>query len=85
MFILYFTSGCHLCDLAEQQIAQFNGTHPNAISYRKVEISEDDSLVKEYGSRIPVIQHPAIQATLDWPFNQPDLENLLKQIKLKVE
>lgn len=82
MFILYFTSGCHLCDLAEQQIAQFNASHANALAYQKVEISEDDRLVKLYGTRIPVIQHPEDEHTVDWPFDQTDLENLLKQIKL---
>jgi len=82
MFILFFTSGCHLCDLAEKQIAQFNTSCLTPVFYRKVEISEDDHLVRLYGSRIPVLKHPDFDQTIDWPFDETDLENLLKQIKL---
>lgn len=67
---LFSTAGCHLCDLAVEQIK----TLPLAaqITIDVVEIGDDEMLVEQYGVRIPVIKFPD-QSELNWPFNQNDI------------
>ncbi|MCB2426613.1 glutaredoxin family protein [Methylophaga pinxianii] len=67
---LFSTAGCHLCDLAVEQIK----TLPLAaqITVDVVEIGDDEMLVEQYGVRIPVIKFPD-QSELNWPFNQNDI------------
>lgn len=72
--ILYHTSGCHLCELAEQQIEVFKATHkPESFSTRKVDIADDGELVALYGVRIPVLKITDTGAALDWPFDADDV------------
>lgn len=67
---LFSTVGCHLCDLAIEQVK----TLPNAdqIHLQIVEIGDDDVLVEQYGVRIPVVKFPD-NSELNWPFNQNDI------------
>jgi len=64
---LFSTAGCHLCDLAIEQV----NTLPNAaqINLQIVEIGDDDLLVEQYGIRIPVLKFPD-NSELNWPFEQ---------------
>ncbi len=41
------------------------------------EIGDDDDLVAQYGTRIPVIKFPD-DSELGWPFEQSDIESKLK-------
>ena len=70
-FILYGTSACHLCEVAEVLIQQRQTAV--VLVYVKCDISESDELFARYGVRIPVLQRPD-GAELDWPFNALDLE-----------
>jgi hypothetical protein len=72
--ILYGTSACHLCEVAEALILQ----RPKAdtLAYAKCDISESDELFARYGVRIPVLQR-ADGVELDWPFSALDLEAFL--------
>ena len=70
------TSGCHLCDIAEQIIAQFQAVQP--ISYQKVDIADfDETLMMTFATTIPVILTPSKR--LNYPFSVMDLQQLLIQ------
>lgn len=71
---LYSTSHCHLCELAYSLVTQSsNNTEINLI-----EIAENETLLIQYGSRIPVLQRQDTQAELDWPFNETSIREFLK-------
>ena len=51
--VLYTTLGCHLCDQARDLLLTVNPQ----IDIHAVDIAEDDTLIAEYGERIPVLRH----------------------------
>lgn len=67
---LFTTAGCHLCDLALEQLQILQQQVP--IQLNSVEIGDVDELVAEYGTRIPVVKVPN-NAELGWPFELPEL------------
>lgn len=68
------TSGCHLCDIAEQIINQFQAVQP--ISYQYVDIADfDEALMMEFATTIPVVLTPSKR--LNYPFSVMDLQQLL--------
>ncbi|MEX0615109.1 MAG: glutaredoxin family protein [Methylophaga sp.] len=67
---LYTTAGCHLCDLALKQLHILQQQMPVALN--SIEIGDDDALVAEYGTRIPVVKVPN-NAELGWPFELSEL------------
>ncbi len=68
--ILYSTDGCHLCELAQQQLEQL------AYPFEIVDIIDDPSLVEKYGTRIPVVLNNNTQE-LGWPFELSELKTFL--------
>lgn len=76
---LYTTVGCHLCELAHQQLRQLNS---DQFTLHTIDIALDDALVKQYGTMIPVIALPD-QTTLAWPFELHDIQALLNSMLLK--
>lgn len=72
--ILYTTSGCHLCEQAEELLgpvlAYWNELGGEPLLLQPQEISESSSLLERYGLRIPVIQLAGQQNDLGWPFDQ---------------
>lgn len=68
------TTGCHLCDIAEQLLSQFQAVQP--IRYRYVDIADfDEVLMMEFATTIPVILTPSKR--LNYPFSVLDLQQLL--------
>lgn len=77
--ILYTTSGCHLCELAEQMLETLQAE--GACEWHPIEISDDDYLIEKYGVRIPVIyktsgccsnkdaNKDASKEEMGWPFS----------------
>lgn len=75
--VLFGTSGCHLCELAEQVLLQ------SVMVGWQVELSdiaEDDCLLEIYSLRIPVLRHTLSQRELDWPFDASSLANFLASV-----
>lgn len=66
--LLYTTSGCHLCETAEQLMMP--ALTARGYQLERVEISESDELMARYGTRIPVIRRPERQDELGWPFSE---------------
>lgn len=67
-FILYHTSACHLCELAEDILLPVMQQHQQVM--QRVDIADDDILLDTYGVRIPVLRHLASGNELGWPFAQ---------------
>ena len=75
-FVLYGTSACHLCELAEELLCrEAQSGIPTAVD--TVDISDSDELLDRYGTRIPVLRHPDGRE-LDWPFDPQRLRAFLK-------
>ncbi len=72
MLYLYSTSHCHLCESAQ---ALLNELNIQAVT--TVEISDNDQLLLEYGTRIPVLKREDTNTELDWPFNLTDIRLFL--------
>jgi hypothetical protein len=70
---LFSTSACHLCETAEALLVRINH---QKISWDVIEISEDELLLSEYGSRIPVLINTANGESLNWPFNEAQVIEL---------
>jgi hypothetical protein len=77
MLVLYSTLGCHLCELAEEQLAAFP-----ALDIQFLDIADSHVLVQEYGVRIPVLKNEITQEELGWPFNMQQLTLWLKRQRL---
>lgn len=68
------TSGCHLCDIAEQLMIQFQAVQP--ITYKTVDIADfSEPLMMEFATTIPVILTPTKR--LNYPFSVLDLQQLM--------
>ena len=71
---LFSTSACHLCEAAEALLVSIK--QPD-IHWNVIEISEDESLLENYGTRIPVLLNIESNQTLDWPFDRTDIIRLV--------
>jgi hypothetical protein len=79
--ILYGTSACHLCEVAEQYIQHVLALNPqtNHIEIQKVDIALNDDLVSNYGLIIPVLKRPDNQSQLQWPFSEVEIKHLISR------
>lgn len=72
--VLYGTTGCHLCELAEQQLLMFVA---QGWQVELVDIADDDTLFDRFSLTIPVLEHSASGQLLNWPFDAAALQNFL--------
>lgn len=77
-FILYGTLGCHLCELAEEQLSALMAQLPQPVEIECIDIADSDALVERYGVRIPVLRRVADDAELGWPFEDTALRDFLR-------
>ena len=70
---LYSTSHCHLCELAHALLMPL----PADITLEIIDIAEDEVLLAQYGTRIPVLHRQDCKAELNWPFDAKDVALLL--------
>jgi hypothetical protein len=75
----YTTSGCHLCEQALQVIAGVQVSSYPQLQLTQLDIADDDLLIEKYGIRIPVIQIPATDYELGWPFDGEAVTRFLEQ------
>ena len=71
--LLFGTSGCHLCEQAEQII---NDCLPNnfELTIETIDIAEQE----QYVIRIPVLYHPETKKDLGWPFDQKLVKEFIR-------
>lgn len=74
--ILMGTSGCHLCEEAEQLLQQVN----IRFSLQVVDIVEKTEYYDAYALKIPVLYHPVSERSLCWPFDSKDIGHFLKAL-----
>ncbi|WP_019673692.1 glutaredoxin family protein [Psychrobacter lutiphocae] len=68
------TSGCHLCDTANELLRLFSSVHP--IRIQQIDIADfDESLMTQFATTIPVLLTPTTQ--LKFPFSLVDLQQLI--------
>ena len=72
--LLYGTSGCHLGELAEQQLLPWL---EQGWCVELIDIADDDNLAERFALLIPVVERVSDGALLCWPFGQPDLQQFL--------
>ncbi|MCC6076234.1 glutaredoxin family protein [Pseudomonas sp. GCM10022188] len=63
---LFGTLGCHLCELAEEQLMPFVGL---GLQVELVDIAEREEWVAAYGVRIPLLRRADSGDELGWPFD----------------
>ncbi|PRA27242.1 glutaredoxin family protein [Pseudomonas poae] len=72
---LFTTLGCHLCELAEEEIMPLV---EHGLLVELVDIADSEALVEAYGLRIPVLRRVDTGAELDWPFEGEQLVAFLR-------
>lgn len=77
---LYSTEGCHLCEEAEQLLGQAMRRTRGQFEFMQSDIAQAEDLLRQYGTRIPVLKCLEGGAELDWPFTLPELENFLAHL-----
>ncbi|NQZ11321.1 MAG: glutaredoxin family protein [Algicola sp.] len=76
-FELYGTDGCHLCELAEQLLAELDQLAVSKVIVKRVDIIDDERLVEAYGTTIPVIKNTHSGFEMNWPFDAAQLADFL--------
>ncbi len=75
-FILYSTTGCHLCEQAVEVLQ--TALQGETCMLDEIDIANDDLLMEQYGVRIPVLKNPKNDKEVGWPFGPEDVLLLLK-------
>jgi len=65
---LFGTSGCHLCEQAEEIVNACVASMPELL-INLIDIAEQVQWQPQYAVRIPVLRHPASGKELGWPFD----------------
>lgn len=76
MLQLYGTDGCHLCHDAQTLLHQLN------LNWLDIDIIDDDDLLEQYGTRIPVLRLG--HQELNWPFQQEDVLKLVSPADTRI-
>jgi hypothetical protein len=74
--ILYSTSHCHLCELAESILKDISVL--NDIVWTTIEITEDSMLLLRYEIKIPVIKRVDNEIEISWPFTAQEIQSLVE-------
>lgn len=79
--LLLGTEGCHLCEQAEQLLAEYMTQSTHDINLNYIDISEQDAWQALYETRIPVLLHPQSKQDLGWPFDKEEINTFLNSLK----
>lgn len=71
---LFTTLGCHLCELAEEEIMPLV---EHGLLVELVDIADSEALFEVYGLRIPVLRRVDTGAELGWPFDTEQVVSFL--------
>jgi glutaredoxin len=69
----YTTSACHLCDAASAMLSEIK----KPVKVIVIDIVDDDTLINQYGTCIPVLKRDDTQLELNWPFSLNDLQKFI--------
>lgn len=76
---LYSTVGCHLCELAKEQLSPLFDHFPLLLV--EIDIADDEKLLEKYGVRIPVIRLADTEKELGWPFDTQQVYEYLLSVQ----
>lgn len=76
--VLFSTSGCHLCEQAEEIIRECLPCDFDQV-VEIVDIAEQEHCLVLYGTRIPVLCDTETKMELGWPFEQVDVREFLER------
>jgi Glutaredoxin-like domain (DUF836) len=77
-YLLLGTSGCHLCELAEELIHECLPHKPD-ITVELIDIAEQIQWQADYATLIPVLLHKQTNKSLNWPFTKDDIKTFFNQ------
>ncbi|ORU94463.1 MAG: hypothetical protein A6F71_09290 [Cycloclasticus sp. symbiont of Poecilosclerida sp. M] len=78
--VFYTTDGCHLCENAKVPLRQLLADLPEQYQIEVVDIIEPESLVEQYGTRIPVVAKEGQKNDLGWPFDYAALKGFVETV-----
>lgn len=81
--LLLGTSGCHLCEIAEQIMIDCFATKPD-VQVELIDIAEHEEWQQVYATLIPVLCHVNEEGTtqaLHWPFTDDQVIHFLESFK----
>lgn len=73
--ILYSTLGCHLCELAREEIEPCLEQTTWVLDEK--DIADDPGLLEQYGTSIPVLFSAGLNDRLYWPFDRNAVKSFL--------
>jgi allophanate hydrolase subunit 1 len=76
-FVLFGTSGCHLCEEAEKMIA----ASFYKIRLETIDIAEQEQWQEQYAIKIPVLYHSESGKELFWPFSEIDVDEFIGVVR----
>lgn len=77
MYYLLGTSGCHLCELAEDQLQKAKAQRQ--FDHEEVDIAIQTEWQNQFAMLIPVIYHVSSGHYLNWPFSDTELLTFIDQ------
>lgn len=77
--LLLGTSGCHLCEEAEEIIASCS-LDTDKISIEMLDIAEQEQYQADFAHYIPVLYHFETMSRLNWPFDQRQVQEFISQL-----
>ena len=77
--IFYTTFGCHLCEQVEAMIFALNQQKnlANRFDIIAFDIIDDEKILEEYRTTIPVLKNTFTDEKLFWPFSFEELDDWL--------
>ncbi|MEQ1740338.1 MAG: glutaredoxin family protein [Methyloglobulus sp.] len=77
-YLLLGTSGCHLCEMAEELIHECLVGEESA-TVELIDIAEQTQWQEDYATLIPVLLHIPTNKSLNWPFTKEQVLTFIKQ------
>jgi Glutaredoxin-like domain (DUF836) len=77
-YLLLGTSGCHLCELAEDLLNECLAANPDS-KVALIDIAEHTRWQTDYATLIPVLLHEQSTKSLRWPFTKDDVLTFINQ------
>jgi hypothetical protein len=77
-YLLLGTSGCHLCELAEELLNECLVSDPDS-KVALIDIAEHTQWQTDYATLIPVLLHEQSTKSLTWPFTKDDILTFINQ------
>ncbi len=78
--ILFGTSACHLCEIAEELLKQIRNDFPQLV-LEQIDIAEQTQWQTRYAVRIPVLFAVKTQRELSWPFDKMALFTFITELE----